>query len=262
LTEEIMNAVADSRAVSVECAAGVAWLTLNRPKSINAINEEIRVSVPELLAQLDRDPAIRVIVMRGAGERGFCVGADLKEDRPPDAPRLPWIESIATIRTPVIASIHGFCLGGGLEMALACDIRIASADASFSLPEATIGLIPGAGGTQRLPRLVGLGRALDALLTAERLDAAEAYRIGLVSRLYETRAALHSHTVLLAARIAALPPQAVRGIKETARSGLELNLAAGLALESTHFDRLLQTRDRQEAVAAFREKRDPIFTGE
>jgi enoyl-CoA hydratase/carnithine racemase len=152
-------------------------------------------------------------------------------------------------------------LGGGLEIALACDVRIASADAAFGLPEPAIGLIPGGGGTQRLPRLIGVGRALDLLLTAQRIDAAEAHRIGLVSRLTATQDELHEGTAQLAARIAALPPLAVRLVKEAARAGLERGLAEGLQFERELFARLLSTHDRHEAAAAFREKREPVFTG-
>lgn len=252
-------------AVDLEQRGTVAWITLNRPAAINAINEEIRQTLPRLLAQLDSDPQVRVFVIRGAGPRGFCVGADLKEQRPAEPqqrePQLAWIEAIARVAKPVIASIHGYCLGGGLEIALACDVRIACADATFGLPEPALGLIPGGGGTQRLPRLIGLGRALDMLLSAERIDAAEAHRIGLVSRITSTSHELEECTSRLAARIASLPPLAVRLVKEAAFSGAERGLAAGLELESTLFAQLLPTRDRHEAATAFREKREPVFTG-
>jgi len=165
------------------------------------------------------------------------------------------------VSKPTIASIHGYCLGGGLEIALACDLRIASTDATFGLPEPARGLIPGGGGTQRLPRLIGLGRALDLLLTAERIDAAEAHRMGIVSRLVPSAADLPQYTERLAARIAALAPLAVRLVKEAARGGIDLELAAGLKLESELFLRVLATQDRREAAAAFVEKRDPVFTG-
>jgi enoyl-CoA hydratase/carnithine racemase len=252
-------------ALELERRGPVAWITLNRPEVINAINDEIRKGAPRLLAQLDDDPQVRVIVICGAGKRGFCAGADLKEERQP-ALQTPgsqpvWIEAFVRVAKPVIASIHGYCLGGGLEIALACDVRIASPDATFGLPEPAIGLIPGGGGTQRLPRLIGIGRALDLLLTAQRIDAAEAYRIGLISRLTATQDELHEQTVQLAARIAALPPLAVRLAKEAARAGLERGLAEGLQLERELFARLLSTHDRREAAAAFREKREPVFTG-
>jgi enoyl-CoA hydratase/carnithine racemase len=258
-------ASAVSAAVELERVESVAWLTLQRPDVINAINDEIRQSVPRMLAELDADKSVRVVVIRGAGPRGFCVGADLKEQHPEEATsrsgKLAWIEAIADIVKPVIACIHGYCLGGGLEIALACDIRIASADATFGLPEPMIGLIPGGGGTQRLPRLIGLGRALDLLLSAERIDAAQAHHIGLISRLANTAAQLQEQTTSLAKRIAAMPPLGMQLVKEAARSGMDGPLSQGLHLESELFARLMSTNDRREAAAAFREKREPIFTG-
>jgi enoyl-CoA hydratase/carnithine racemase len=253
------------KTVELERRDSIAWITFNRIHALNAINEEMRRTVPPLLSELDADPSVRVIVIRGAGPRSFCVGADLKEQRPTEShagPRGPvWIEAFAHVAKPTIASIHGFCLGGGLEIALACDLRIASADATFGLPEPARGLIPGGGGTQRLPRLIGLGRALDLLITAERIDAAEAHRLGIVSRLAPSAEVLPQYTERLAARIAALAPLAVRLVKEAARCGIDLELAAGLEMESELFSRVLVTRDRREAAAAFVEKRDPVFTG-
>jgi enoyl-CoA hydratase/carnithine racemase len=252
--------------VLLERHGAVASITFNRPAVINAINDEVRRVTPPLLMELDADPAVLVIVVRGAGPRGFCVGADLKEDRAPMERQIAtgkpvWIESFAKVRKPLIASIHGYCLGGGLEIALACDIRIASADASFGLPEPAVGLIPGGGGTQRLPRLIGMARALDLLLSAERIDAVEAYRVGLVSRITTTREQLKERTEELATRIATLAPLATRLVKEAAQSGAERGLEGGLQLENELFMRLLSTQDRHEAAAAFREKRDPIFKG-
>jgi enoyl-CoA hydratase/carnithine racemase len=258
-------ASAVSAAVELERHESVAWLTLQRPDVINAINDEIRDSVPGILAELDADNSVRVVVIRGAGPRGFCVGADLKEQRAADSPsrsgQLAWIEAFANVVKPVIASIHGYCLGGGLEIALACDIRIASVDATFGLPEPLIGLIPGGGGTQRLPRLIGIGRALDLLLTAESIGAAEAHRIGLISRLAHTAMELQQQTAALAKRIASLPPLGMQLVKEAARSGVDGPLSKGLFLESELFERLMNTNDRREAAAAFREKREPVFTG-
>jgi enoyl-CoA hydratase/carnithine racemase len=209
---------------------------------------------------------VRVILLRGAGPRGFCAGADLKEERPTGptttAARRPgtiWLDAFDTVRKPLIASIHGYCMGGGLEIALACDLRIAAPDAVFSLPETGLGLIPGGGGTQRLPRIVGLGKALDMMLTGERIDAAEAHRCGLVTRLAATAESLASESLELARRIAARPPLATRFVKEAACAALEHGLAAGLRLEKDLFAMLLSTDDRREAVAAFREKRAPVF---
>jgi enoyl-CoA hydratase/carnithine racemase len=224
--------------------------------------------VPAALQALDDDPAVQVIVLRGAGERGFCAGADLKEkpvvENPLDArvlrARSSWIESFDRVAKPTIAAIHGFCLGGGLEIALACDLRLASADAVFALPETGLGLIPGGGGTQRLPRIIGLGRALDLLLTGDRIDAREALRVGLISRLAPDRDSLASEATALAERIALRPPLATGFAKEAARVGVELDLAAGLRLERALFTMLLSSDERREALAAFREKRPPVFS--
>ncbi len=247
----------------------VALVTLNRPEVGNAFNEAIRTGLPELLERLDRDDACAAIVLRGAGERGFCTGADIKEGRSIGTPvqerrRLlgnAWIDRVGRIAKPVVAALHGYCLGGGLELALACDLRIASAGAVFGLPETGLGLIPGGGGTQRLPRLIGMGRALDMMLTGDRIDADEALRIGLVSRLVPDAAALGTEALGVAARIAARPPAASAYAKEAARDGIEMGLQAGLTLEKTLFALLMTTTDRAEAALAFKEKRAPRFTG-
>ena len=158
----------------------VALVTLQRPEVGNAVNDAIRVALPELLERLDRDESCACIVLTGAGERGFCVGADIKESRAigssvQERRRLmgnAWIDRVGQLTKPVVAALHGYCLGAGLELALACDLRIAAPNTLFGLPETGLGLIPGGGGTQRLPRLVGLGRALDMMLTGDRIDAA------------------------------------------------------------------------------------------
>lgn len=256
------------RAVQIERVNRVGWVVLNRPGQINAINPALRTEATQALELLDRDPDVGVIVIRGAGERGFCAGADIKSQS--DATSLPalrdgmtpgWIEVLDRVRKPVIAAIHGFCLGGGIEIAMACDIRIAAPSAVFGLPETGLGLIPGGGGTQRLPRIVGLGRALDLLLTGDRIDAKEAHRIGLVSRLSASPESLFDEVQTIAERIAAKPATASAYVKEAARDGLELDLRAGLKLEKDLFVLLMSTEDRKEAAAAFKEKRPPAFTG-
>jgi enoyl-CoA hydratase/carnithine racemase len=253
----------------VERRGRVAIVTLNRPEFINAFDDSIRRGLPPALAELERDPAIAAIVLTGAGERGFCVGADIKEQRAVGSPaeerrrlqELAWIESLDRVSKPVIAAIHGFCLGGGAELALACDIRVAARDSQFGLPETALGLIPGGGGTQRLPRLIGLGRALDLLLTGDRIGAEEAFRVGLVTRLAPSRQDALAEALRLAEHIADRPPLATAYAKEAAKSGLDLDLAAGLTLEKTLFALLTSTADRVEAAAAFREKRPPRFAG-
>jgi len=256
------------RVVQIERINCVGWVVLNRPGQINAINPALRAEATQALELLDSDPDVGVIVIRGAGERGFCAGADIKSQS--DATSLPalrdgmtpgWIEVLDRVRKPVVAAIHGFCLGGGVEIAMACDIRIAAPSAVFGLPETGLGLIPGGGGTQRLPRIVGLGRALDLLLTGDRIDATEAHRIGLVSRLSASPETLIDEVQAIAERIASKPATASAYVKEAARDGLELDLRAGLKLEKDLFVLLMSTEDRKEAAAAFKEKRPPAFTG-
>jgi enoyl-CoA hydratase len=256
-------------AVTIEREGSVGWVVLTRPGQINAINDDIRGGVPQALRELDADPAIRVIAIRGAGARGFCAGADIKERRGPETAievrsRMQgarWIESIDAVRKPVIAAIHGYCMGGGLELALACDIRYAAPDAVFSLPETALGLIPGGGGTQRLARVVGPGRAMDLLLTGERLDAGAAKDIGLVTRLASESAALIDEVRAFACRIAARAPAATLSVKRAARGALDLELKQGLDLELDLFAMLKPSEDAQEAALAFSEKRQPHFIG-
>jgi enoyl-CoA hydratase/carnithine racemase len=255
--------------VSYESADGIAAITLSRPAVINAINAEMRRELPAAVLRAEHDSSVRVILLRGAGDKGFCGGADIKEF---DAPRshlsaraekqaATWIDTLAGARKPTIAAIHGYCLGGGLEIALACDIRIAAADAKFALPEVGLAIIPGAGGTQRLPRVVGLGNALWLILTAQRIDAADALRIGLISEVTTTDG-LGSRAGELAGLLAASAPQAVAYAKEAIRRGSELALPDGLRLERDLSAVLMSTQDRQEAAEAFRQRRRPVFRGE
>ena len=259
----------DTRAVETTVERGVGLVTLNRPDQLNAINEDIRIQLPQALQEFEDDPEVRVILLSGGAARGFCAGADIKESRGPETAlevrerntRRAWIDAFDRVTKPVIAAIHGHCLGGGMEMALACDIRVASPCATFALPETGLGLIPGAGGTQRLQRLVGQGRALDLLLTGDRIDAAEAYRIGIVTRLASDREALLGYAKELAERIASRAPLATAYVKEAARAAGDLPLAAGQAFERNLFALLSTTSDKVEAARAFKEKRKPVFTG-
>jgi enoyl-CoA hydratase len=256
-------------AVRVEREGQIGWVILNRPRQINAINDDIRTGVPKALAELDADPAICVIVIRGEGERGFCAGADIKERRGEETSlqvrrrmeKARWIEALDSIEKPVIAALHGFCMGGGVELALACDIRFASPEAVFSLPETGLGLIPGGGGTQRLPRLIGAGRAMDILLTGERMTAQEALAIGLLSRISSSSEALVDEVRALALRIAAKPPMATMFVKQAARAASKIDLKSGLDLELELFSLLVPMRDVKEAALAFGEKRAPQFVG-
>jgi enoyl-CoA hydratase/carnithine racemase len=251
-----------------EASDGVAWITLNRPEAMNALSAGLREQLAERLCAAGADPDVRVVVLRGAGERAFCAGADIKqfvEVASPAAYRQArvhdsWIAAFDTVRKPVIASIHGYCLGGGLEIALACDIRIAAEDALFALPETSLGVMTGVGGSQRLPRVVGLGQALDLMLTNERIDGARALAIGLVTRLVP-RATLAQATLDLAKRLASRPPMALQFAKEAVRAAMDLPLRDGMRLEADLLTLLLNTEDRLEAARAFREKRPPQFTG-
>jgi enoyl-CoA hydratase len=261
--------VAGDQVVEYEVDGAVAIVTLNRPDARNAINAAAREGLVAAMVRADADPGVRAIIVRGAGDRAFSAGADVRE--PDSAPSLvaaraarqapQFTDVIAATATPTIAAIHGYCLGGGLEMALACDLRIAASDAVLGLPEVTIGRIPGAGGTQRLSRLVGLGPALQLALTGERIDAATALQVGLVSRVVAPEE-LEGAARAIADRIAANAPLAVAYAKEAIVRGYDLSVAEGLRLERDLATLLLSTADRTEGSKAFLERRRPVFRGE
>lgn len=260
---------AAEKEVSLTRSDGVAVITLNRPRVVNAINSSVREQLPLAVAAAERDSNVRVIMVRGAGQKGFCGGADITEfEAPPSAlaartakQAITWIDVLAQARKPTIAAIHGYCLGGGLEIALACDIRIATTDATFGMPEVGLAIIPGAGGTQHLPRAVGLSNALRLILTGERIDATAALQMGLVSEVVPT-GELGTRAKSLARKIASHAPQAVAFAKEAVRQGSELPLSAGMRLERDLSALLMGTADRLEAATAFRERRKPMFRGE
>lgn len=259
-----------NEAVKMYCNESVGWVVLTRPGQINAINDAIRAGVPEALKRLENNDKIHVIVIRGEGERGFCSGADIKEKRSVETSiqarkRMEgarWIEALDAVSKPVIVAIQGYCMGGGLELALACDIRYASPDAVLALPETGLGLIPGGGGTQRLCRVVAPGHAFDMLLTGERLDAEKALQIGLVSRVAKSVESLLEEVSALASQIADKPPMASIYAKRAARAALEVDLKKGLDLELDLFSLLATTKDAKEAALAFTERRTPQFIGE
>lgn len=245
--------------LTYESGAATASITLNRPDVLNAINTSMRSELVAAVRRAVEDDAVRAIVFRGAGERAFCAGADIREFEPVDsvaaarATRLPprWNEVIESSPKPTVAAIHGYCLGGGVELALACDIRIASEDAVFSFPEVQLGVIPGAGGTQRLAHVVGLGNALDLILTARRIDARTAFAMGLVTEVAERNAldeAVRDRCELLARGGA----QAVAYAKEAVRASMDLPLAAGLRLEADLAALLTNTEDRLARADGFR----------
>jgi enoyl-CoA hydratase len=249
-------------------AVGVA--TLNRPSALNALTVELLELLERYADEAERDPEVRVLVITGSGERAFCAGADLKtleqeyagEVEPDELVDLMHrsLGRIEGLQLPVIAAVRGYCFGGGLELMLAADLCISADDARFGLPEVNVGALPGAGGTQRLPRLVGARTAKELIFTGEPIDAAEAHRIGLVNRVVPA-ATLLENVLTLADTIGEKAPLAVRKIKEAVDGGLALSLEAGLELERSCHVFLRETEDRREGVTAFVEKRSPHFVG-
>ncbi|HEY3523463.1 MAG TPA: enoyl-CoA hydratase-related protein [Candidatus Limnocylindrales bacterium] len=245
---------------------GVALVTLDRPDQLNALSFELLRQLVEVLEALDADEDCRCIVITGAGDRAFAAGADIKEMAAATPVSLATANSFArwerirAIRTPLIAAVRGFALGGGDELAMACDMIVAGDDAQFGQPEIRIGIMPGAGGTQRLTRAVGKARAMEMILTGRPIDAREAERIGLVTRVVPAEATVES-ALELAATIAALPPLAVRAAKEAIERAFELPLGAGLEFERRNFYLLFASEDQSEGMAAFVEKRPPSWRG-
>jgi len=251
-----------------EAADGIVTITLNRPEVHNAMNERMRQELTRCFGDLATSDEARVVVVTGAGDRAFSAGADIREFVEPQVPvrfresrkRVDFRQAMDRCPQPIIAAIRGYTLGGGLELALACDIRIAAEDAQLGLTEVNLAIIPGGGGTQRLPRLVGRGRALEMILTGARIDAREAWRIGLVERVVPAADVLAAARELARA-LAEKAPVALRYAKEAVVKGLELPLANGLRLENDLATLLRTTEDRVEGAKAFLEKRKPRFTG-
>ncbi len=251
-----------------EAADGIVTITLNRPEVHNAMNERMRQELTRCFGDLATSDEARVVVVTGAGERAFSAGADIREFVEPQVPvrfresrkRVDFRQAMDRCPQPIIGAIRGYALGGGLELALACDIRIAGEDAQLGLTEVNLAIIPGGGGTQRLPRLVGRGRALEMILTGARIDAREAWRIGLVERVVPAADVLAAAREL-ARTLAEKAPVALRYAKEAVVKGLELPLADGLRLENDLATLLRTTEDRVEGAKAFLEKRKPRFTG-
>jgi enoyl-CoA hydratase len=245
----------------------VAILTVNRPDKLNALNEQVRTDMLAALAALEGDDGVGVVVLTGAGEKSFIAGADIGEfaGRTPfdqrHAMRSPRIfDVMASFPKPVIAMINGFCLGGGCELALSCDLRIASDKARFGQPEINLGLIPGGGGTQRLSRQVGLGHAMRLVLTGDMIGAAEAHEIGLVEQVV-AHDELRARTLELAAKIASKSPLTLRVAKEAVRSGQRLSIEDGILYERDLFCLCFSSADKEEGVKAFLEKRPARWQG-
>jgi len=254
--------------IHVEQEGGVALVTIDNAP-VNALSAALLDELSGELARLDTDEGVRAIVLRGAGDRAFVAGADIKEfpslrDAPRDGGSARGIQKVGAeverLRTPVIAALHGFCLGGGLELAMACDIRVAAEDAQIGQPEIKLGLLPGGGGTQRLPRLVGPGRALLMNMTGDPISGTQAYEWGLVERAVPREQLLDTAREI-AATIAQRSPHAIGAIKQLAAETRDLPLEHGLRREAEAFMRCLASADGQEGVAAFIQKREPHWTG-
>jgi E-phenylitaconyl-CoA hydratase len=245
----------------------IAVFTINRPEAMNAMNPEVFKELSDALIKFKDDDDLWVGIITGAGDRAFCAGADIKLMLPVigELKDRPWAEPPIIMRglnlwKPLIAAVNGTALGGGLEIALACDMRIASENATFAVPEVTLGLIPAWGGTQRLPRAIPMAKAAEMLLTGRPIDAQEAYRVGLVSRVVPL-AELMPTAMKMAEQICKCGPIAVRAAKEAMIEGTSLSLTEGLALEAVIRDRVTATEDFNEGCKAFLEKRKPEFKG-
>jgi enoyl-CoA hydratase/carnithine racemase len=250
----------------LEQEEGFAIIRLNRPAALNALNSTMMDELSLVIPALDADPAIRAIILTGS-ERAFAAGADIKEMAAKTFPQAVaedfitrnW-EAVVRCRTPVIAAVAGYALGGGCELAMMCDIILAADTAKFSQPEITLGIPPGAGGTQRLPRAIGRAKAMEMILTGRMIDAAEAERSGLVSRVVPADKLLEEARAV-AAKIAGLSPVAVQLAKELVDAAYETPLAQGIREERRLFHASFATEDQKEGMAAFIEKRKPAFKG-
>jgi enoyl-CoA hydratase/carnithine racemase len=250
----------------------MGFVTFNRPESMNAINRQMARELVEVCKQMEEDGAIRIAIFAGAGDRAFSAGMDLKERAetafsPIDRRNQKLSQTIhtqsraiAAMTKPTIAAIRGYCVGGGLEMALACDMRVAAEDAKLGLAEVRRGLIPGAGGTQRLPRVVGIAKALEICLTGDNVSGSEALGLGLVN-IAVPAADVMKAAEDLAKRILKGAPMSVAFIKEAIRKGVELPLEEGLRLEADLSAMLANTEDSKEGPRAFAEKRAPVWKG-
>lgn len=247
-------------------AGAIAEVVLDRPEVMNALDTATLTALEELFTELRADRDVLVVVLCGAGDRAFCVGADLKEraamsDSQIMAQRPVFRAAFAALRAlpaPAIAAVHGFALGGGCELALNCDVIVADSTAVLGLPEASVGLVPGCGGTQLAARRVGPGRAAEMIFTGRKIGAAEAVAIGLVDVLHETGHA-REHALDLAAQIAANSPVAVRAAKQAIGGGAGLGLAAALDVEDAAWRTAAASADRREGIAAFARKRAPVW---
>ncbi|MFQ5604747.1 MAG: enoyl-CoA hydratase/isomerase family protein [bacterium] len=246
----------------------IAYITVNRPKVLNALNWQTMHEIQDAFLKIKEDDAVSGVIITGEGEKAFVAGADIKDlaTKDPVGAKEFSLESqqilhlIEHFPKPVIAAVNGYCLGGGCELAMACHLRIASENAKFGQPEVNLGIIPGNGGTQRLPRLVGKGRALELILTGNIIDAHEAYRIGLANKVTAAEQLISTAEEILKT-IFSKGPVAVKLSLEAVNHGLELTLEEGVQLESNLFGLCFSTEDMKEGTQAFIEKRKPEFKG-
>jgi enoyl-CoA hydratase/carnithine racemase len=259
--------LAEYETILTDVENDVGTITINRPDARNALNTQVLGDLRQALAEFRHDGEVGVVVFTGAGERAFAAGADigeLKERTALDALTSLMqgvYDEVESYEKPTIAAVNGFALGGGCELAMACDIRIASENARFGLPEVTLSIIPGAGGTQRLSRLVGKGKATEMILTGEIIDAEEAHRIGLVTQIEDENEGLMDKVRATAATILSKGPLAVRLAKLVIQTGFETDQKTGLVVERLAQAVLFNTEDKREGTSAFLEKREPRFEG-
>jgi enoyl-CoA hydratase len=253
--------------ILVEKKGNIAVITINRPDKLNSLNSQVHIEGVSALDELKKDDEVRVVVITGAGPKSFVAGADIGEfaGHTPVTQRAMFQErtlfnTVDSFPKPVIAMINGFCLGGGNELALACDLRVCSENARFAQPEINLGIICGGGGTQRLTRLIGEGRAMEMILTGDMIDAGTALKFGLVNHVF-TAEELEAKTMEFAAKIAAKAPVALQMSKEAVKFASRSNLDEGLRREVDLFALCFSTEDKTEGVAAFLEKRKPVFKG-
>lgn len=257
----------ENKLVICEINEGLAVVAINNPP-VNALSETVMSELDTIIEELSGNSSVQVIIITGAGEKAFVAGADIKQFLALDAVSGKEIvrrgqiiySKLGSLKQPVIAAIHGFTLGGGCELALACDIRIASENAVIGLPEVSLGIIPGYGGTQRLPRLVGPGRAMALICSGDPIKAEEAFRMGLVDKLVPTGEALNEAKAL-ANKLLSRGPLAVQAAKKAIYEGLKLSLEEGILLEANLFGELCNTEDQKEGAKAFLAKRKPDFKG-
>jgi enoyl-CoA hydratase/carnithine racemase len=261
--------VSGGNVLDVQERDGVVVVTLDRPERMNALNREMVLELGELGRRLDGDRAVRAVVVTGAGKKAFCAGADLKERRGMSdedvramiasyRTELAWLD---TIGVPVIAAINGVCLGGGLEIALGCDLRVAAPEAQLGLPETSLGIIPGAGGTQRLPRIIGQARAKEMILLARRIVAAEALAWGLVNRVSPAGTSVVDDTLEWIRPIVDGAPLAQTAALTAIDAAANATVSEGMEVERRQYEICLTSDDRVEALRAFAEKRRPVFKG-